>query len=387
MSCSAVMSSARARRFLLVTLSAIIVACDAESSVPGGRGSAVGGQSGSGGTVGSDASFGNPPRDASLHPLLTCDGGCAPAPDTSVPDDDGFSVAEGDCDDFSALVNPGAYDVPGNGIDEDCEGGDALAACDAAIDLASADAFDAARAIDLCARTEESSRRWGVISARWTAPDGMGAPLNPLAYGILPSFGPAFAPRGGDRMLAISSGVARAADQPGFTQDCSDIMPASSANLPAGFDGSSPSCPEGTSVTTVTDGVALELRIRIPSNANALTFDSAFFTNEYPVYICSSFNDFFQVLVQPRRSGATGDNVVFDLDGNAVSVNNSMLRACEAGIHAGKSFDCPLGFEPLLGTGYDNCGLGVAGSDAGSCGAFGCDIRAHRRAGSVPSWP
>ena len=42
-------------------------------------------------------------------------------------DGDGFSArfGGGDCDDARADVYPGAEDVPGDGIDQDCEGGDA----------------------------------------------------------------------------------------------------------------------------------------------------------------------------------------------------------------------------------------------------------------------
>jgi len=56
-------------------------------------------------------------------------------------DGDGFSArfGGGDCDDSRADVYPGAEDVPGDGIDQDCEGGDAKpAAAGAATDGAAA---------------------------------------------------------------------------------------------------------------------------------------------------------------------------------------------------------------------------------------------------------
>ena len=42
-------------------------------------------------------------------------------------DGDGFSSDDGDCDDTDASIYPGAEDIPGDGIDQDCVGGDAEA--------------------------------------------------------------------------------------------------------------------------------------------------------------------------------------------------------------------------------------------------------------------
>jgi hypothetical protein len=372
----------RAQRFTLLMIG--LCACSASSEAPD-RQITTAQASTPAATGATPAASTDNPKDASAFSnpsagkggiLTVADAGPCGAQgcvDTAVPDDDGFSVAEGDCDDFNLLVNPGAYDVPGNGIDEDCQGGDAKSdACDDALDIASSDPFAAARAIELCPKTDESSRRWGVISARWTTPDGMGKIGSDKMHGILPNFGANFAPRGGKSLLALSSGVARAPDQAGYTADCSDQFPTRSAKFPSGFDGLSSSCPADAQATEIADAVALEVRVRIPSNVNALSFDSAFFTEEYPDFICTPFNDVFQVLVQTPRAGASADgNVVFDLDGNAVSVNNSLLRACTPGNHGGKAFACPLGFALLKGTGYDDCAGLTLGPGLFGGGFFG----------------
>ena len=41
-------------------------------------------------------------------------------------DEDGWTDEDGDCDDADAAVYPGANDIPLDGIDQDCDGVDAV---------------------------------------------------------------------------------------------------------------------------------------------------------------------------------------------------------------------------------------------------------------------
>ena len=88
--------------------------------------------------------------------------------------------------------------------------------------------------------------------------------------------------------------------------------------------------------------------------AEGLAFDSNFFTYEYPQFICSEFNDFFVVVMEPRPAGSPDGNIVFDTAGNKVSVNNSLLRACSPGTYGGRRFDCELGTTSLRDTSFDD---------------------------------
>ena len=82
-------------------------------------------------------------------------------------DGDGFTVADGDCNDCSGAMNPGAQDFADNHIDEDCDGaGDNNpTACDGALSVTSNSALDGAKALGLCKTARE---RPGASSARST---------------------------------------------------------------------------------------------------------------------------------------------------------------------------------------------------------------------------
>jgi hypothetical protein len=336
---------------------------------------------GSGGAVGDGHDSGSPLAAPEGGLVLASEGGIlVPAPgcpyaDGVDHDGDGFAATEGDCNDCDPNSNPGALDVPKDGMDEDCDGviDDEPAGCDVSATLASVDAFQAAQTIDICRRTTEAAkgknRIWGVTSALFVAPDGTdncggSCATNAnfaLGHGNLTHLG-GNDPQQGTHMLALSSGTARDPTDPGY-QNVAGFDKGFTVPYAKGFPLAAPACP-GVSTGEPHDGAALALTIRVPTNANSFSFNENFFSYEFPDFVCSTFNDGFTVEMTPAPATLASPNLVFDQSGNPLSVNNAMLQVCDpqtTGAGTGippKEFACPLGSSALHGTGF--------GSDSGT---------------------
>lgn len=339
-----------------------------------GEGGTGGGSSGTGGTGEGTGGFFNPGGTGGAD----IDPPCTASDPNADNDGDGYSIAQGDCNDCSVHINPGAYDFAGNGVDEDCNGvaDDEPAGCDVGLPIEGANPLDAARSLGLCrftaAAAEGKDRTWGVLSASYVFADGsvkssqpdtnfgctgqggVGASPNPFSHGILPKFG-VLLPRHGESMVVLSSGVAREGtngDSPGGAKMCTKSA------TPPGFPTPSTAACPGSSIDDTpiaNDPMALELRIRAPSNAKSLSFDFNFYTYEYPVFVCTEYNDFFVALMHSQHPNTPANkNVSFDKQGNPVSVNNGFLEVCKPGTHGGKTFTCPLGDFELNGTGFED---------------------------------
>jgi hypothetical protein len=327
-------------------------------------------------------------QDASSGPA-----GC-PYRDAKDHDGDGFSSEQGDCNDCDPNSNPGAFDVPGNGVDEDCSGvaDDEPTGCDANVALDSTDAFDAVRSLDLCRRTTADAsgraRTWGVVAAAFVAPDGtdqctpvdngLGLPAvttsclaNPnfaLGHGNLAKLG-VNTPRVGAHMLGLSSGTARDPLDPGY-QSVSGFDKGFTVGGANGYPAPAPACP-GIVAGQPHDGVALSLTLRVPTNARSFSLSENFFSYEYPCCICSTYNDSFVVEMTPAPPNSTGGNIAFDSAGNPICVNNGLLQVCDAQTAGGKVFTCPPGPAALQGTGFGADGSGDGGDASGNHGATG----------------
>lgn len=252
------------------------------------------------------------------------------------------------------------FDLDGGGppapacTDPTCVGNEPQGNCDSGIPVDGGDPMNGAKAIGLCKVYSEGT--WGVKSAQWIQSDGL--PLSgPLldGKGVLDKFGP-IVPREGGSMLAISSGAARDPldtgyqDPGGYAKMDEFFDPPHGA--PLGYPKESPSCPD-VQTGDPYDSAGLRLVIQTPTDAKSFSFDFDFYTYEFPVYICSRFNDFFVSMLSPKISSLDDGNISFDSLGNTISVNAGFLQVCTPQVAGNKNFACELGPSELNATGFE----------------------------------
>ncbi len=297
-------------------------------------------------------------------------------------DGDGWAVSDGDCCDdpatcpIPALVNPGAFEVPGNFVDDDCDvttpDSAPLPICSNQAIFGAVTAGDLAEAMDLCQTTTANpplaSRKWGVIDAQFVTASGAAPSASQLTNmvnvqtAVLSDYGVNVAPQRGATMAGLASGAMRDANDPGFVSPnpgtdlgSIDLPPADFLAANGGALPNLPGCPTGSGAN---DSVNLRLQIRVPTNAVGFSYKYRFFSAEYGFGIClppfSAQNDFHLGLL---TSGATGlpvdGNIVRDSQNNPVGVNLVRFTTC---LPQG-GFDCPDGPAALEGTGMEN-GIG-----------------------------
>ena len=256
-------------------------------------------------------------------------------------DNDGFTPAQGDCNDHDPAVGPMAFEVPGNGIDDDCDGkiDNVAMPCDSTI--AGTTALDLAHAIELC-------------DARFLTAAALVGPSDPRAREAATKLG-ILQPVAGTRMAFISNGLALDESQSGFVPpsqgtelSTSNTMANPKTTVPGGGNGCAQSPP-----AMVNDYTEVALTIRVPQNARSFSFSSRFFSGEFPLYVCTSFADQFMVLVTSQALPSETD-VVVDGNGIVMDVNNALFTVCTNQSGNAHAQGCMTPVSALSGTGYES---------------------------------
>jgi hypothetical protein len=340
-------------------------------------------------------------------PLEICgdavDDDCSGALDDLDADGDGWTCADDCCDagpacPEPALVNIGAFEYPGNAVDDDCDPTTlddiATPGCDAALASDSADPLDYARALDLCSFTIDdpplADKKWGVVSAALTRADGQLAP-HPAGHAIRPDFGPNVAPKKNQRMAVLSTGAAadKTDTSPAFTDLQPGLVSGMDSGLPAdwlaangGAIPPTPLCPAITAGTAY-DSVMLTLRVRVPTNARSFNMDLKFYSADWPEWACSPATDLFVALLtsQSATTPADGnlavrvapDGARYPVSVNLAVVDGGLFDTCFPGPAGcmGTAFQstCPGGTLDLIGTGHFDNDTGCNGPNDYTGGA------------------
>ncbi|MEE2959265.1 MAG: choice-of-anchor L domain-containing protein [Myxococcota bacterium] len=260
-------------------------------------------------------------------------------------DNDGFTICQGDCCDSGrdfcgvdpSKVNPGALEFEGNRVDDNCNGiidEPQITECSVSESFGGAPALGLVQALGICEHSNWGERNWGLLDARLARADGLGEPSEPQVS-VVEQFGGLLNAPSGGAMAVLSSGQALGIEDDGWipTINWESRTPSVSApeaflNAHNGTLQSREGCP--TSSSRVFDSVRLDLDLRVPTNANGIQFKFRFFSYEYPLYLCSEYNDFFLALLRSEHPDVPNDmNIAFDSGGNPVSVNNAFFTTCE----------------------------------------------------------
>ncbi|MBO4711120.1 hypothetical protein J5681_04320 [bacterium] len=270
-------------------------------------------------------------------------------------DGDGYTYCTGDCcetgwepgcsgTDSPERINPGAYEMKDNYLDDNCNGQvDEVEHCDAGLSLTIGDyagnAEKLAKAMGVCA---------GLISAELslagepvtemidtTCDGGESCSYNPQprlsrdmpyyesdyqTFAVTNMFGTAMVPEDGSNMLTVlSTGQwnnptmnASVATLAAGDMQTASTLPEDWLNMMPGCavpkapscgghnpqDGLTNQC-SGKEIPVGQDPIMLTLKMQVPANARAFEFNLFFMSIEYPTTVCSdnNYNDFFVALL------------------------------------------------------------------------------------------
>jgi hypothetical protein len=265
-------------------------------------------------------------------------------------DNDGYTPAQGDCDDCNPLVNPGAIQIPGDHTDYACNGmsGVVAAGCDEG-KTGMSDPASLAQSMELC-------------DARFFLGATMKGPSAQPARAVVRDYGKVM-PQSGHSMAALSSGVAADKDDPGY------MSPQPGTNFGNTYPNPEPGikgamgCGQ-TQPPEVNDYSELVVRLRAPTNAKSFSFDFQFFSAEYPEFVCTDYNDEFLVEMESPNEFIHARNISFDAQKNPITVNNGFFTVCQNDASHAQTKHCMHPVSDIAGTGFEDLqdGIPVGGS-------------------------
>jgi hypothetical protein len=256
-------------------------------------------------------------------------------------DHDGYTPAQGDCDDDAPLVNPGAMEIVGNGLDDDCDGVIDEIEPPCPPSLGASDATALASALDQC------DPRF-LLGASLAGPSDVRARLVTAKFGSLPN-------KAGGSMALLSTGLALDKSASSFVEPQDGTILAMNNNWPNPEPTllGAPSC-MSQQPQSVNDYTELVLSLRAPTNAWSLSFQLQFFSAEFPEFVCSRYNDELLVEMQSPHEFPTATNISYDLAKNPITVNNSFFTVCQNDTHKPQTQHCTRPVSQLVGTGYED---------------------------------
>jgi len=246
----------------------------------------------------------------------------------------------GDCNDENPAVNPGTPEVPGDGIDNDCNGViDGVGTvfdfeCSGQCTGHTVPAYLCAMEVcfgDLVISSNMSSPTGDAYDSAWQAVNHFGSMGNDLK------------PWAGDSYALLASGPATGTFH--------------SQDLPGGGSKPDPFAKDGFPTY---DNVEFKLVLKAPQGALGFSIDYIFFSEEYEEYIGSSFNDKFYIILQAPKTTQNQPTVINNTECSNPNayfdyIDKDGKKRCYIAINTAFSEPCSKPKTNISGTGFE-CG-------------------------------